>query len=328
MGCINDASQVGDLCDAFNPCTANVCDPVLYCVFPPANAGATCDDADGCTLDDRCGTGGTCQGRSVCDDQNPCTDDYASGTSCACSHEPTYPGTLCSDGDLCTTGETCRSGTCVPASSGLIEPNPRTNGYYRRLCHGPHSGDQLTNADAECVAEVAHAFASVSSVADLCVELEPAQPNNDSCDRADDDLMVLALNICRARVCAAQSVDSQCGGNATVAQSLAAADAILCGSRNDAGCAQAKCVTEEINTGRALELNTLTVRRELGGVRLDWLPPHLDDGTGHPSRYNVWRRPQGSATPFLKVGSTVDPTFVDLDTVSDGYQYEVTAVMN
>jgi len=438
VGCVNDSSQVGDLCDDLNPCTANACDPELYCVFPPANAGASCDDFDSCTSDDRCDANGTCLGRSLCDDDNPCTDDYAAGASCACSHEPTYPGTRCSDGDACTEGEacdgngapgsctggtlvncddgnpcttdtcdptsgcvhtnsaapcddgnactrtdacvdgacvgsnpvvcapsdachaagscdsatggcssvprpdgagcddgdpctigeTCRSGACTPGASGSSEANPRTNGYYKRLCHGPHSGDHLEDADALCVAALTHTFAGLSTVADLCAELEPAQPNGDSCDRTDDDLMVLALNICRARVCAAQRIDSQCGGGSTVGQSLAASDAILSGSRNDAACAQAKCLDEEVNTGRALDLNTLTLRREVGGLRLDWRPPYLQDGTSRPRQYNVWRRPQGSMTPFEKLGSPVDPTFLDTATESGAFEYEVTAVID
>jgi hypothetical protein len=95
--------------------------------------------------------------------------------------------------------------------------------------------------------------------------------------------MVLALNICRARVCAAQSIDSQCGGNASVGQSLTESDAILQSpSRNEDTCAHAKCLDEEINTGRALEMNSLGLRREGSGFRLDWRPPYLDDGTGHP----------------------------------------------
>jgi len=211
----------------------------------------------------------------------------------------------------------------------LNEPNPRTNGYYKSLCHGSHSGDALTDADATCVASVAHTFTGISTVAELCAELEPSHPNNDTCDKTDDDLMVLALNICRARVCTAQSIDSQCGGNANVGQSLAESDGILgSASRNDGTCAQAKCLDEEINTGTALELNSLTVTVEAGAIRLDWSPPYLDDGSGHPIRYNVWRRPQGSVLPFRKIGEATEPTFIDLIAGSGAFQYEVTAVMD
>jgi hypothetical protein len=211
----------------------------------------------------------------------------------------------------------------------LSEPNPRSNGYYKRLCHGPHSGDQLTDTDAVCIGQVAGIFAGVATVADICAELEPSHPNNDPCDKTEDDLMVLALNICRARVCTAQSINSQCGGNGNVGLSLAESNAILQSpSRNDDTCAHAKCLDEEINTGRALEMNSLGLRREGSGVRLDWRPPYLDDGTGQPSNYHVWRRTRGSLAPFAKIGTTTNPTYLDTLSGSGAFEYEVTAVMN
>jgi hypothetical protein len=352
VGCVhvNNASvcddgnpcTVGDVCDGgachggppivcndSNPCTTDTCIPATGCVF--TNNSNSCSDGNACTQTDTCANGAcvgsnpvTCGAADQC--HAPGTCDSASG---ACSN-PTLPdGTTCDDHDLCTTGETCRAGTCTPASSGLNEANPRTTGYYKRLCQGPHSGDQLTDADAVCVASVAHTFAGISTVADLCAELEPTQPNADPCDRSDDDLMVLALNICRARVCVAQSIDSQCGTNGNVGRSLAESDAILANaSRTADTCAHAKCLDEEINTGRAMELDTLTVRRDAGGTRLEWRPPYLNDGTGHPSKYDVWRRVQGSLVPFTKLGATTDVFFVDTVSGSGAFQYEVTAVMN
>jgi hypothetical protein len=187
----------------------------------------------------------------------------------------------------------------------------------------------LTDADATCVGLIAPTFAGISTVADLCAMLEPSHPNYDPCDRSEDDLIVLALNICRARVCSAQSIDSQCGGNGTVGQSLAESDAILNdASRSAATCAHAKCLDEEINTGRALELDSLTLRREGSGVRLSWNPPYLDDGSAHPSKYNVWRRQQGSLAAFTKIATTTEATFVDALSAGGAFQYEVTAVMN
>jgi hypothetical protein len=302
--CVNRACLWGpvDDCDDANPCTDDSCDVAIGCLHVP-HAGA-CDDGNACTALDTCqagvcvgtnpvvcGTPALCQAAGVCEP-----------TTGVCHFGNAPDGTTCSDGELCTTGETCQAGVCTPAANGPTEPNPRTNGYYKRLCHGPHSGDQLTSADGICVAGITRTFAGISTVADLCAMLEPSHPNYDPCDRSEDDLIVLALNICRARVCTAQSIDSQCGGNGTVGQSLAESDAILNdASRSAATCAHAKCLDEEINTGRALELNSLTLRREGSGVRLSWNPPYLDDGSGHPSKYNVWRRQQGSLAAFTKI---------------------------
>jgi len=303
----NDATQADadnpPDCNDNNPCTDDSCSPAIGCVHTvPAWAG--CDDGNTCTLD-------SC--------------DPATG---ACSNPARPDGTLCTDDNLCTTGDACQSGVCTPTHNGLNEPNPRTNGYYKRLCHGPHSGDQLTDADASCVAQVTATFAGISTVAEICDVIEPSHPNNDKCDQIEDDLMVLALNICRAWVCTAQSIDSQCGGNANVGQSLAESDAILeSPSRNFDTCSHAKYLDEEINTGSALEMNSLALSLEAGAVRLIWEPPYLDDRSGVPGKYHVWRRLLGSLSPFAKIGEVTSPTFLDTATGSDAFEYEITAVM-
>jgi hypothetical protein len=317
------------VCDDNNPCTDDSCDPTTGCVH--TNNTAACNDGNACTTGDHC-AGGTCSAGApvTCNALDQChTAGACNPATGACSNPVKPNGTVCDDASWCTTGETCQSGICAPGASGLNEPNPRTNGYYKRLCQGPHSGDQFRDADATCVASVAETFAGVTTVADLCGVLQPSHPNSDPCAKTEVDLMVLALNICRARVCTAQSIDSQCGGNGSVAQSLAESDDILQGeTRNGTSCAHAKCLDEEINTGRALELDTLTLRREGSAIRLDWHPPYLDDGTDHPSKYNVWRRTQGSLAAFTKIGTTTEATFVDLLAASAAFEYEVTAVMN
>jgi hypothetical protein len=263
-----------------------------------------------------------CTALDQCHDPGVC--DPASG---ACSTPSKPDASACDDGDLCTTGETCRAGICAPAFSGLNEPNPRTNGYYKRLCHGPHSGDQLTDGDAACVAQLTGNFAGIATVAEICEVIEPSQPNNERCGQVEDDLMVLALNICRARVCTAQPIDSQCGGNESVGQSLAESDAILDDPARDFDtCGHAKCLDEEINTGEALELNSLRVERRATGVLLKWEPPYLSDGIGTPRAYHVWRRPQGSLAPFTLVAEVTDPRYLDEEWESGSWEYEVTFV--
>ena len=316
-------------CDDGNPCTDDSCEPWAGCVH--ANNSAACDDGNACTGWDAC-EDGVCVGHDpvVC----PVADQCHVGGACdpatgSCSYAAKPDGTTCDDGDLCTTGETCQAGTCTPAFSGLTEPNPRTDGYYRGLCHGSRSGDQLTDADARCVGALVRTFAGFATVADLCAELTPSQPNNDPCDRTDDDLVALALNICRARVCTAQSIESQCGANTSVGQSLSEVDAILADAgRNGTTCALAKCLAEEVNTGRALGSNSLRLAREAGGIRLSWTPPYLDDGNGAPSQYHVWRRVRGSSAPFTKLASTSAVSYLDATSGDGAFEYEVTAVMN
>jgi hypothetical protein len=327
--CADGECAAGPLadCDDGNACTTDGCDPATGCVV--TNNTGPCSDGNACTAGDFCG-GGSCHAGEpvVCAAVDQCHVAGACNPATgACSNPVTPDGTICNDGDLCTTGETCAAGTCTPAHSGLNDPKPRSVGYYQTLCDGPHPGDQLTDADAICVASVANTFAEISTVADLCAEL--SRVSVDPCDKSEDDLLVLALNICRARVCTAQSIDSQCGGKHTVGQSLAESNAIFSSaSRSPLTCALGSCLDQEINTGRALEMNTLTLGREGSAVRLDWNPPYLEDGSGHPNAYRVWRRAQGSRAAFEQIGATADPTFLDTGSGSGAYQYEVTAVMN
>ena len=72
-----------------------------------------------------------------------------------------------------------------------------------------------------------------------------------------------------------QSIESQYGSNAILDGS----------SRNADTGSHAKCLDEEINTGRAIEMSSLTVKLEGSDVRLDWSPPYSSDRTAPPNRY-------------------------------------------
>lgn len=309
-------------CDDGNVCTDDSCDSEIGCVN--TNNTAPCSDGNACTTNDTCG-GGACIGGPPpnCDDGNVCTND-ACDPAVGCVYVNNTNS--CDDGNLCTTGDVCSNGTCAGVNTALNEPNPRTNGYYKRLCLGPHSGDELTNADAACVASITTTFAWVSTVADICSVIRPSQPNNDKCQQTEDDLMVLALNRCKARVCDTAGIRSQCGSNSTVGQSFAEADAILSSpSRNFTTCSQAKCVTEEVNTGRALEMNSLTLNKTAqGGTILNWQKPYMNDG-GPVNQYKVWRRPIGGTGAFTRIATVNGGVTTYTDATTGNFEYEVTA---
>ena len=61
-------------------------------------------------------------------------------------------------------------------------------------------------------------------------------------------------------------------------------------------------------------------------MRLSWRILYLEDGTGTPSKYHVWRRVRGSMAAFTRIATTVDTTY--LDGAAGAFEYEVTAVMN
>ena len=278
-------------CNDNNACTTDTCNAATGCVF--ANNTNACNDGNACTRTDVC-SGGTCIGGNpvVCGASDQChTAGVCSPATGTCTNPIMPNGTVCDDASLCTTGETCQSGTCTPAHSGLNHPRPRTSGYYRRICdrrghdHHWYQGDQLTDADAVCVGQLTSTFAGISTVDEICDVIDSDRrpphggrhhggpgdgPYGRDCDKGENELIATALNICRARVCEEQSLDSHCHGNThtTVSQSFADADAILDDSARDHHtCRNATCELREINNGHALEMNSLLLSMENDKVR-------------------------------------------------------------
>jgi hypothetical protein len=296
--------------------------------------GASCDDGNPCNGVEICG-GGSCQAGNpvVCTASDQCHDDGTCDPgSGVCSHPEKPDGTACDDGNPTTSPDICQAGVCNRASCPT-SPDPKTKGWYKNLCNNSHSGDSLTDADALCVANVTATFAGLQSVADICAVIQPGQSggdNGDDCGRDEDQLMVLALNLCKQRVCTANAIDSNCGSNSsTVGSSLAEMDTIFLNpERESVTCDHAGCLGKEINNGRALELNSLSVELESGRVRLNWLAPILDDGTQTASSYTVWRRPLGSIDPFQQIAATTGLTFLDSGAGTMAWQYLVKPVVH
>ena len=96
------------ICNDYNPCTSDSCDPAVGCVFTPLSIA--CDDGDPCTVDDFCREG-SCRGTPrSCDDGNPCTEDFCRFGGCW--NVSLDNGTPCDDGDVCTTGDQCQWASC------------------------------------------------------------------------------------------------------------------------------------------------------------------------------------------------------------------------
>ncbi|MBM4394083.1 MAG: hypothetical protein FJ087_00155 [Deltaproteobacteria bacterium] len=96
-------------CHDDNPCTVELCDPVLGCVREAASGGG--DDGNACTAGDRC-SGEACTGEPIsCDDGNPCTADWCD-RAWGCRSSP-VPGAPCRDSNACTADDRCTSsGAC------------------------------------------------------------------------------------------------------------------------------------------------------------------------------------------------------------------------
>ena len=72
-------------------------------------------------------------------------------------------------------------------------------------------------------------------------------------------------------------------------------------------------------------MNSVTLAMEVHNVRISWLAMDLNDGTGVPSMYEVWRRPLNTSTEFAKIGQTSSRTFLDTTAGAGMWEYEVTA---
>jgi len=187
--------------------------------------------------------------------------------------------------------------------------DPRTQGYWKRLCAGPHpSGETITPADVDCVNDTC-TFADVQTIAELCERLYP-NPQNNKCEQAEAQFMSLMLNVCHNRVVVSDVIESSCTTHTTVGPSKTEADVLLCNaSRGQATCTAAQCESEEVNSGAALRTNSLRVSREAGGVRLDWDPPAGSE-LGPPRAYQIWRATDAGGI-FVRIGETAGLDYVD-----------------
>jgi uncharacterized repeat protein (TIGR01451 family) len=319
------------VCNDNNGCTDDSCNPASGCVYTPNTA--SCDDGNACTNGDVCG-GGTCHSGAptVCSASDQCHDaGVCNPGSGVCSNPAKPNGTTCDDGNPTTSGDNCQAGVCA-GSSCPASPDPKNKGYYKKLCGNGNGGggDSITDADALCVASISATFSSITTAAQVCNVLQPG--GGDQCNKEDDQLMALALNLCKNRLCRSEEIDSNCGSNSkTVGQSFDEMDAIFSSPTRDRfTCNHGGCLGEEINTGRALKINSLSVVFDggTGKVRLNWTAPTLDDGTNTPSSYTIWSRPMGSTGAFVQIGTTKGLTFLDTNASAlNQFQYEIKTVV-
>jgi hypothetical protein len=323
--------------DDGNPCTTDSCDPILGCLYN--NNTNACDDGNACTTGDVCG-GGACGGTPVvCTASDQC---HVAGTCSAgvCSNPTAADGTACDDGNAGTDNDVCTSGTCAGTANCAVEPKPKNYGYYKKLCKDGHSHpntheDALTDADAACVAGLTDTFAGISTVEDICAVLEDNSGSGDGadskeCNKAEQELMTTALNVCTGRICLGQEIDSDCSGAGTVLttvqDSLDAADDILSDPGRDKNtCKDAKCLLKEINNGHGIHHTSLLLSK-MGGdkIRLTWDSPVMDDGSGEATGYTIWRRDLHSGMPYTKIGVTNANTLTFIDNTAGVFEYEVT----
>ena len=133
----NDYCQAGQcvglsvVCEDNNPCTAELCDPELGCLFEPQSA-IPCDDKDACTTGDTCEEG-LCQG-----DNDP---------SCQC-----FEDADCwefEDGDLCNGTLRCEDNHCIVDPQSIVTCEEADQGACTVSVCVPETGGCLTSASPE-----------------------------------------------------------------------------------------------------------------------------------------------------------------------------------
>ncbi|MBM4354756.1 MAG: hypothetical protein FJ109_13375 [Deltaproteobacteria bacterium] len=149
--CIDGICYGGEtlrLCDDFNPCTLDTCDPLEGCLYIPAEL--PCEDGSLCTVDDVCFAGFCQPGESaVCDDGNDCTTDSCSpfvGCKYVNNANP------CNDGDPCTLGDLCMGGVCKkgPGKADCEDENSCTSEWcapYAGCQYAPLVGAKCSDQD-------------------------------------------------------------------------------------------------------------------------------------------------------------------------------------
>jgi hypothetical protein len=202
-------------------------------------------------------------------------------------------------------------------------PDPKTIGFYRRLCSGTHPEDELTQANVDCVNDWS-TFASVTTIAQVCTVLTP-DPSNDKCLQAESQLMAALLNLCKHRLSLGQPILSACSSHTLVGQSLNDANALLSNTgRTDTDCVNAQCESEELNSGKALGSTSLLVNPVSGGLHISWLQPPTGPGWATPSSYSLWRRTRGVGS-FVVIATVPGLYYDDVHLVpATDYEYDVT----
>lgn len=161
------------------------------------------------------------------------------------------------DVKLRTTGGDCARvvGFFDDIEISAVQPDLRTQGFWKRICRGPHPSGEHENLGGyvDCVSD-RETFEDVASEDDLCDRLDPF-PNNDKCEQAEAQFVALSLNVCSGRVTGCNCVDDPHFGAMTVGDAIDLIDDLLSNpARTTEDCARAQSLADNINTGSILVL--------------------------------------------------------------------------
>ena len=215
---VNDTCIAGscvgvDLCEGVvctspsSPCESETgtCDVRGQCRYPLRPAGATCDDGDARTQDDRCTVDGVCEGVDPClavscnATTNPCRFDPLCLLGECLEPEPKEDGVLCpdTDGNTCTVSA-CFGGECmagIPVTDGTVCDDGNNGTIDDRCLSGACVG--IDPCDGYTCPEPPACHLPGTCFLGDC-SYEPAEDGT-WCDDGDDD--ITALDACMAGTC-------------------------------------------------------------------------------------------------------------------------------
>jgi hypothetical protein len=263
-------------CSAYDDeCSQGICDPDSGgCAFGPNHMSQPCDDANPCTLNDRCTAEGLCEAQmnaprgASCTDYNECTgtsaqpdacdaagrctpgSGVAAGTRCdddnecttpdacdgqgECNGEPVREGAACNTG--CTGNTSCQHGACRPKTDGIPAYDKQC---FLNWCGRASLCQPSWEHDRVCDCGCPFSDPDCNDCSPRMCESDQAQghPATSWCDQAGK-----AIGNCPDSLksdgkcdCGCQFVDPDCGGGA------------CCGPSGARGCANAfveQCVCE------------------------------------------------------------------------------------
>ncbi len=199
-------------------------------------------------------------------DQSGAFVDFAVSSTDNCDQSPVvscdppansfYPeGTTqvtCATEDSCGNIDECTFSISV-SSCQAVEPEVKTQGFWKRQCRGPHPSGEHSNLPGyvSSVNQVSN-FADISNVGDLCNRLTP-KPKKNKCEQAEAQFMALLLNRASERVTDCNCLEDPDTSSTNLGEAIDHIDSLLSNTgRSFHDCVEAQAIADRINNGVTL----------------------------------------------------------------------------
>ncbi|MEY4581118.1 MAG: hypothetical protein RL701_5821 [Pseudomonadota bacterium] len=238
--CVGEALNCAGFDDE---CSQGACDPELGgCTFGKNRMSQTCDDANPCTLGDRCTEDGLCLAQSnansgaKCDDFNACTGtentpDHCNGSGRCIDGAPVAAGSTCDDDSECTGSDKCDGdgechGTAVREGQPCEQACTGNTTCQAGVCKP--ANDATPAYDPSCVLN----FCGRESI--CRASWEGDRVCHCGCDFDDPDCSACSARMCQSDRSLGHEATKWCGNGGRVAENCP--DSLKTNGRCDCGC--------------------------------------------------------------------------------------------